>query len=156
MHTRATTQTGFTLIELMVVVVIATILMSIAIPSYLSQVRESRRTEAKTAVMDLANREERFFSTNGSTYSSATADMGYGAGGWPVNTQSGYYQLSVCVPATAACDLAATLPPAPSYAITATAIGTQAKDTQCLTFGVDSLGQQFSSGSNTAPKCWGN
>lgn len=154
MHTRATTQTGFTLIELMVVVVIATILLGIAVPSYMSQIRESRRTEAKTAVMDLANREERFFSTNGSTYSSAAADMGYSA--LPVNTLSGYYTLSVCVPATAACDPAATLPPVPSYAITATAVGTQAKDTQCLTLGIDSVGQQFSTGSNTAQQCWGN
>ncbi len=46
----------------------------------MSQIRESRRTEAKTALLDLAGREERFFSTNGSTYSSATADLGYTAG----------------------------------------------------------------------------
>jgi type IV pilus assembly protein PilE len=84
--------------------------------------------------------------------------MGYGAGGWPVNTLSGYYQLSVCVPATAVCDPvpAANLPPVPSYAITATAIGSQAKDTQCLTLGIDSTGQQFSTGTNTAQQCWGN
>ena len=55
---------GMTLIELMMVVVIATILMSIAVPSYMSQVRQSRRIEAKTALLDLAGREERFFSTS--------------------------------------------------------------------------------------------
>src|SRR5437016_2759671 len=44
---------GFTLIELMVVVAIATILFSIAIPSYMTYIRQSRRTEAKTAVLVL-------------------------------------------------------------------------------------------------------
>src|SRR5438132_12993393 len=59
---------GFTLIELMVVVAIVTILFSIAIPSYMSYIRQSRRTEAKTAVLDLAGREERFLSTNPTAY----------------------------------------------------------------------------------------
>ncbi len=45
---------GFTLIELMVVVAIATILFAIAVPSYMTYVRQSRRVEAKTAVLDLA------------------------------------------------------------------------------------------------------
>jgi len=47
---------GFTLVELMIVVVIASILLAIAVPSYMTQVRESRRTEAKTALLDLAGR----------------------------------------------------------------------------------------------------
>ena len=55
---------GFTLLELLVVVVIATILMSIAVPSYMTQIRQSRRTEAKTAILDLSGREERYLSTN--------------------------------------------------------------------------------------------
>jgi len=54
---------GFTLVELMAVVLIASILLSIAIPMYMQQVRHGRRTDAKTAVMDLAGREERMFST---------------------------------------------------------------------------------------------
>ena len=40
---------GFTLVELMVVVAIATILFAIAVPSYITYVRQSRRTEARTA-----------------------------------------------------------------------------------------------------------
>ena len=64
---------GFTLIELMVVVAIATILFAIAIPSYVTYIRQSRRTEAKTAVLDLAGREERYLSTNPTAYTDVPA-----------------------------------------------------------------------------------
>ena len=87
---------GMTLMELMIVVVIASILVSIAVPSYMSQVRRGRRVEAKTAVLDLAGREERYFSTSatGANYSQTAADLGYNA--LPAVLPSGYYTLSVC------------------------------------------------------------
>src|SRR5579872_5390333 len=148
---------GFTLIELMIVVVIATILLSIAIPSYLSQVRQSRRTEAKTALLDLAGREESFFSTNGSQYTIAATSLGYTA--WNVgNSPSGYYTVTVaCVAiqgAALGCDPNANAPAGPSYYLTATPVGSQANDTQCGTFAVDSLGNQFSNGTLPSAQCW--
>jgi type IV pilus assembly protein PilE len=146
---------GFTLIELMVVVVIATILVSIAVPSYMSQVRQSRRTEAKTAVLDLAGREERYFSTNGAIYSTTPADLGY-AGAFPVLVgPDNYYTITVCSPA-ANCDPNPNPPAAPSYYITATAAAgtSQAADAQCQSFSVDSTGQQFSTGTFTSQQCW--
>src|SRR5208283_4009558 len=54
---------GITLIELIIVMVIVAIMASIAIPSYNSYVLKSHRTEAKTALLDLASMEERYFST---------------------------------------------------------------------------------------------
>jgi type IV pilus assembly protein PilE len=160
-HTPPRAPRGFTLIELMVVVVIATILLSIAVPSYMSQVRQSRRTVAKTAVLDLASRAERYFSTNGAIYSTTPADLGYtGAnfpaapGGLPVGPDN-YYQISVCTPA-ANCDPNPNPPPAPSYYITATAAAgtSQAGDAQCQSFAVDSTGQQFSTGTLPSQQCW--
>jgi type IV pilus assembly protein PilE len=148
---------GFTLIELMVVVVIVTILMSIAIPAYMSNVRQSRRTEAKTAILDLAGREETYFSTNGSTYGTTPASLGY-IGAWPVTTGSGYYQVTVCSPAVAACaGVAIPNPPAaPSYQVVAIPLGSQVRDTQCTAFGVDSTGQQYASGTGGSASCWSN
>ena len=70
---------GFTLIELMVVVVIATILVTIAIPMYTSQVQQSRRTDARTALLDLASREERFLTTNPTGYTTSPVSLGYPA-----------------------------------------------------------------------------
>lgn len=151
---------GFTLVELMVVVVIATILVSIALPSYIQQMRQSRRTEAKTALLDLAGREERYLSTaaNGGNYSALPADMGYG-GAWPQPVGSGYYTVSVCVtPAGAAGACPPSAAAGPSYTITATPVAgtSQAGDAQCTSFSVDSVGQQYSTGTQTAPYCWGN
>ena len=146
--------TGFTLIELMVVIVIGTILLAVAIPSYQSQIRRSRRTEAKTAVLELAGREERFFSTNGAAYSVLPSDMGY-TGAFPQAIGSGYYNITVCSPA-GNCDPNANPPPAPSYYITATPVAgsSQAADAACTSFSVDSTGQQFATGTDPPASCW--
>lgn len=53
---------GFTLIELMIVVVIIGILAAIAYPSYSQWVTETRRSDAQAALMDLAAKLERYFS----------------------------------------------------------------------------------------------
>jgi len=131
---------GFTLIELMVVVVIATILVTIAIPSYNAQMRESRRTEARTALLELAAREERYFATN-AAYSSTPASLGY-TGSFPQSVGSGYYELNVALGN-----------PATTYTATAAPQGNQAVDS-CGTFQIDNTGSQTVSGSTAASTCW--
>jgi type IV pilus assembly protein PilE len=136
---------GFTLVELMVVVMIATILTMIAIPAYTSQMRKSRRTEAKTALLDLAGREERYMATNG-TYTALGKQLGYPADGWPQLTSSKYYNITVSPVTAATAGTALTAGTAATFLITATiATGTpQAKDTQCSAFAVDNTGNQLS------------
>lgn len=140
-HRRAA---GFTLIELMVTIVIGAILISIAGPAYMTQVRKSRRTDAKTAILDLASREERVYSTN-NTYSADPATLGYPAFGQPIG--GGYYKVDVVAPAGAN--------PA-TYTITATAINSQLKDTACQQFIVDQTGKQStknSAGTDSSAQC---
>ncbi len=93
---------GFTLIELMIVVVIASILLAIAIPTYRHEIQESRRTDAKTALLDLAAREQRYFSVQNS-FTTSFVNLGYASSGTPasVTVGSGYYSISVSVPAAA-------------------------------------------------------
>lgn len=141
---------GFTLVELMVVVVIASILMAIAIPSYKNSIRKSRRTDAKTALLDLAGREERYNSTVGG-YTNAAASLGYGA--FPTAVGSGYYTIAAPVPLTGG-SFAGTATTVPSFSITATPVvgSDQAKDTACGAFTLTSTGLQTVSG--TATDCW--
>ncbi|MDF3920285.1 MULTISPECIES: type IV pilin protein [Salinicola] len=62
---------GFTLLELMIVMLIVAILASIAYPSYTSYMQSSRRTYAKTALMDIASQLERCYADLGAYFSSA-------------------------------------------------------------------------------------
>lgn len=140
---------GFTLVELMITIVIGAILVSIAIPAYTSQIRKSRRTEARSAVLDLAGREERFYSTN-NAYSSNPKELGYSTvvtDTWATvgAIGSGYYTIFVAATAT-------------TYTITATKAGLQNGDAQCATFAINQVGQQTATGSGTNPTadCWGN
>ena len=157
---------GFSLVELMIVVVIVAILASIAIPAYNSQIRQSRRTDAKTALLDLAGREERFFSSNNG-YTNSQASLGYAPAtstatfpptspGVPVGGSSGatYYAVTMTlVPAAPT----ATPPTPAGYSITATPTGTQAADTQCASFTLTSTGAQTATSPTDATAsvdCW--
>jgi type IV pilus assembly protein PilE len=150
---------GFTLLELMVTVAIVSILATIAATSYQSQVMRSRRTDARSAILDLAGREEKLFSTT-NQYSNSPAALGYGAAatfpapplGIPVGSSgTDYYNVSVQWP-----DPGQGVPN--SYLITATPIAStaQAGDTACASLSVNQLGQQTSTGTGTAATCWGN
>ena len=139
------TISGFTLIELMVAVAIVGILGTIAMATYTKQVQKSRRTDARSAVLDLAGREEKLFSTT-NAYSATPSDLGYGAVGdvFPITVGSGYYQVTV------------TTPTPTSYLIVANTFGVQVADTRCTSFSVDQLGNQNSAGTDTVAACWGN
>jgi type IV pilus assembly protein PilE len=141
---------GVSLIELMVVLLIVALLASVAVPSYRQYVLRSHRAEAKTALLNVAAAQERFYLQN-NTYttdltSAATAsppglgqsDYGAAAG---VQTENGWYMLAV----TAANGTA--------FSVTATAIGSQADDTKCTTFTLTSAGVKSATGTASA-ECW--
>lgn len=144
---------GFTLVELMVVITIATILTVIAVPAYNSQVRKSRRTEAKTALLDLAGREERYLSANGA-YTVDGKLLGYPQTAWPQTTASGYYNITVSNVNPGTAGTTTTAGTAPTFTITAVPVSTsaQAKDTGCASFVIDQTGAQTSSPNTTG--CW--
>jgi type IV pilus assembly protein PilE len=140
---------GYTLAELMTVMAILAIIAGLALPSYMSQQRRSRRTEARTAVLDLAGRQERLYSTT-NAYSALPADLGYGAANatFPMEVGSGYYRVDVKL---------ADSPP--SFTITAKPVTGkgQDQDTLCASFSVTNTGKHSatsSSGADTSASCW--
>jgi len=147
---------GFTLLELMITLAIAAILASIAIPAYNSYILKSHRTEAKSALLDMASMEERFFSTQNG-YSQLTTDLGY-SGNWPVVVGSGYYEIQMPAvnPATAPSPGNPAGTPA-SFTLTAVPVpgNMQTGDTACTQFNVLSNGTKTAAGSPTASTdCW--
>ncbi len=57
-------ESGFTLLELMIVVAIIGIIAAIAYPSYMNQVRETRRAAVQADLMELAQWMERQYATD--------------------------------------------------------------------------------------------
>jgi type IV pilus assembly protein PilE len=143
---------GFTLIEQMVTVAIVSILATIAVTTYTSQIQKSRRTEAKTALLDLAGREERLFSTT-NAYSGDELFLGYATVSTAMTNMpfgNRYYTLTA---------VATNNPPnPPTYTLTASPVAgqSQANDTTCGSFSVNQLGQETVTGTGTAASCWGN
>ncbi len=136
---------GFTLIEVMIVVAIIGILAAIAYPSYVRYVQKSRRTDAKTALLDLATRQERYFTMN-NTYAATAPNLGYGT--------SSAFPLDVLTSGTTFYQLNVTASSSTGFTATATPVNAQASDTLCGTYTIDQLGTQSSSGTLGAAACW--
>ena len=135
---------GFTLIELMIAVVVIGILAAIAIPNYSAYVIKGRRVDAKTALLELAAREERYFATN-NKYTITVTDLGYVAA---TNTST----FNAGASSTVYYTVAISGTPATDFTGTATPIGNQASDTTCGSFAITNLGVQTVTGAGT--NCW--
>lgn len=106
--------TGFTLIELMIVVGIIGILASIAYPSYMDSVRKGKRAEGRAALTELLQQEERFMTQTNSycafSNPSGTATAVAGCATVPFKTYSGenaatpayFLSAGACPPAASA------------------------------------------------------
>jgi type IV pilus assembly protein PilE len=153
---------GFTLVELIVAMVILATLAAIAIPSYSAYVLKSHRTEVKSALLDAASLEERYFSTSNS-YTGNPEQLGYGVTtmNFPVGNGQYYWIQGITVyPA---------VPPTPqspggtpaTYLITAVPnpSSMQVNDTACWQWTVNSAGQQTAAtqgGTDNTAACWQN
>ena len=106
---------GFTLIELMITMAVLAILVGIAFSSYQAQLQRGRRSGAKSAMMDIANREQEYLlATRGYANTAALTATGYAV---PADVLS-YYTWQVQPGAGQV----------PTYTITFTPTGAQASD----------------------------
>jgi type IV pilus assembly protein PilE len=127
---------GFTLIELMIVVVVIAILATIAFPSYQDSVRKSRRGQAKADLVADAQMLERYHTQN--------------------NTYAGKHLPSDQSPATGTKHYKLELDPdstQSSFQLKATPLNDQIKD-QCGTLTLNAVGQKGVLDKGTLEKCW--
>jgi type IV pilus assembly protein PilE len=106
---------GFTLAELMTTLVILSILIGIAVPAYTQQSIRGRRSAAKAAMMDIANREQQYLLANRSYANTAALT----ATGYTLPSDVSQYYTWAVNPGTGT---------VPSFTITFTPTGAQASD----------------------------
>ena len=131
---------GFTLIELMVTVLIVGIIGGWAMTSYRGTVIKANRTDAKTKLLEVMQKQERFFSEK-STYTTTLTELGFSAS--PTPSDKAYYLITAAASADGLTG---------GIILTATPQGKQADDTECKNFILNSNGQKSVSTGGT--KCW--
>lgn len=130
-------ENGFTIIELMFVLVIISILLGLAYPSYVDYVRKSKRGEAQQLLMNWSVNQEIWRSNNPE------------------------YATVVQLPVPTHVDYVFTMPArtATAFTLQAAAQGDQVKDkakngTACSTLNLNSAGRKYSGGDVAVTICW--
>lgn len=130
---------GFTLIELMVVVLIVAVLATIAYTSYANNVTATRRKAAAACLVEQAQFMERWYTTR-LTYVGANPQLAC------ETDLNQFYTFSTPTAATAT---------ATAYSLTATPINAQlSRDTQCGVLGINQAGTKSKTGTGTLTECW--
>ena len=134
---------GFTLIELMIVVAIIAILVAVALPSYRSYVIKAKRPDATNMLTDIANQQIQYFMDNRAYGTVAQLGLATTGCGTDAVSNEGFYCINIALTGTA------------FYKLTATPTSKcgQDQDTECATITYDSTEKKDSTGGGT--QCWG-
>jgi type IV pilus assembly protein PilE len=155
-------QVGFTLIELVIAMIVIAVLAGIAIPNYTSYVNRSKRTAAKSVLVDAANQLERNYTTFGCyNKTSAAVCQSQAAGsdfalGTVVAPPDGRASYGVTLAFGGATGQQFTLTATPCGTLGTCPAGSDAYvDAECGALTLTQAGARaISGGSSTAAICW--
>ncbi len=142
-------QTGFNLIELMIVVAVIGIIVGVAYPGYQEQVRKSRRADCAGALTSLGSSMERFFTVNNSY-------LGAGAGGGNTGAPTIFSATCPIDGGETTYNLTIQAATASTYTVQAAPVGRQTSD-KCGTLTLTNTGLKGVSGAKagvTWQDCW--
>ncbi|SDX11937.1 type IV pilin protein [Thiocapsa roseopersicina] len=140
MKARSTHNSGFTLIELMVVVAIVAILAGIAFPSYVDHVRKARMTDAKGVLLEAAQWMERQYTLENVYPDDESFEDDSGLAQSPRDGGTVFYEITVD-----------TDDDGQGYTLTAEAAGDQEKYSRCERLTLTHTGSRDS---DDADDCW--
>ena len=139
---------GFTLVELVMVMAIIGVLLAVGIPQYSDYMERSRRADGTSTLLDYAAEQEKwFFSRN--TYTNTRGNLG------PANSPEGFYAMTLDNNVGGLTCRGAT--PFNCFEIFATAQGRQGGDEDCALFSIDHTGAKKAwdtGGSRNDDVCW--
>ena len=141
--------TGFSLLEMVTVLVIAAILYFVALPGYQYTVLKSGRAAARGILLDVMTRQEEYF-INNKRYAVTLADLGLPQPFY-VNRQAGAVE-----PARAAYQVDLEIEDDVFVGAAAAPRNRQAQDEDCMTFSLTRTGMRAVSGSfaDAPGHCW--
>jgi type IV pilus assembly protein PilE len=151
--------TGFTLIEMMIVLLILGVIAAIAVPSYRNYVLRANRADAKAALLALATAQEKYYlqcniytaTLDPTAANTCPAGLGTGSLRYQGTSERGYYTLTVT---------AADVNGWTATAVPVASTSPQLKDSKCLFYSLNSLGVRGAGPTSTVTtatteECWG-
>ncbi|RLA45373.1 MAG: hypothetical protein DRQ97_09830 [Gammaproteobacteria bacterium] len=144
-------QYGFSLIELMIVLVIAGVLFFVALPAYQNSILKSNRSVGRGVLMDVVSRQEQFF-INNKSYATSLEDLGLDP-----DRDDKYLVDDKAQAVTAESDAIYRIEiiAISTLAYSATPLSRQVKDRHCNILTLEQIGTRDVSGATlTKSECW--
>ena len=130
--------TGWTLLELMIALVLMAVLVAVAYPAYNEQIIKSRRADGMAMLFQAAQRQQQHYTV----YQAFTSTAGAGGLEMSATSTDGYYALSIVADAT-------------SYTLMATPLSPQTADARCGKLTLNHFGVKGNvDGTRPADECW--